>query len=67
MNEYKVYTKSGYWRIDAYDDADAMRKALWFCWRDNEEFVKIVREKSSNPYTLRIAVIDNKTFESYTI
>jgi hypothetical protein len=67
MNEYKVYTKSCYWLIYADDDVDAVRKALWFCWRDNEEFVKIVRENYSNPYTLRIAVIDNKTFESYTI
>ena len=67
MNEYKVYTKSCYWLIYADDDVDAVRKALWFCWRDNEEFVNIVRENYSNPYTLRIAVIDNKTFESYTI
>ena len=67
MNEYKVYTKSCYWLIYADDDVDAVRKALWFCWRDNEELVKIVRENYSNPYTLRIAVIDNKTFESYTI
>ena len=67
MNEYKVYTQTGWWRIDASDDVEAMRKALWFCWRDNEEFVKIVRDNLSSPYTLRIAVIDNKTFESYTI
>ncbi len=67
MNEYKVFTKTGNWRIEAVDDVDAVRKALWFCRRDNEEFVKIVRENYSNPYTLRIAVIDNKTFESYTI
>ena len=67
MNEYKVYIKTGWWRIDASDDVEAMRKALWFCWRDNEEFVKIVRDNLSSPYTLRIAVIDNKTFESYTI
>ncbi|MBQ2980094.1 MAG: hypothetical protein IJE18_08315 [Bacteroidaceae bacterium] len=67
MNEYKVYTKSCYWIIYADDDVEAMRKALWFCWRDEEEFVKIVRENYHSPYTLRIAVIDNKTFESYTI
>ena len=67
MNEYKVYTKTSWWRIDASDDVEAMRKALWFCWRDNEEFVNIVRDNLSSPYTLRIAVIDNKTFESYTI
>ena len=67
MNEYKVYTKTGWWRIEASDDVEAMRKALWFCWRDNEEFVKIVRDNLSSHYTLRIAVIDNKTFESYTI
>lgn len=67
MNEYKVYTKTSWWRIDASDDVDALRRALWYCWRDNEEFVKIVRENLSSPYTLRIAVIDNKTFESYTI
>ena len=33
----------------------------------SEEFVWIVRENYHSPYTLRIAVIDNKTFESYTI
>ena len=44
MNEYKVYTKSNWWRIEANDDVEAMRKALWFCYRDDEEFVKIVRE-----------------------
>ena len=31
MNEYKVYTKTSWWRIDASDDVEAMRKALWFC------------------------------------
>lgn len=67
MNEYKVYTKTSWWRIDAEDDVDALRRALWYCWRDNEEFVKIVRENYCSPYTLRIAVIDNRTFESYTI
>lgn len=67
MNEYKVYTKSNWWRIEADDDVEAMRKALWFYYRDDEEFVKIVRENYHSPYTLRIAVIDNKTFESYTI
>lgn len=67
MNEYQVYTKSNWWRIEADDDVEALRKALWFCYRDDEEFVKIVRENYHSPYTLRIAVIDNKTFESYTI
>ena len=50
MNEYKVYTKTGWWRIDASDDVEAMRKALWFCWRDNEEFVKIVRDNLSSAH-----------------
>ena len=35
MNEYKVYTKSNWWRIEADDDVEAMRKALWFCYRDD--------------------------------
>ena len=51
MNEYKVYTKSNWWRIEADDDVEAMRKALWFCYRDDEEFVKIVRENYHSPGT----------------
>ena len=67
MKKYKVFTDKGSWLIEALDDYDAMRLALFYSWRDDEELVKIVRENYSNPYTLRIAVIDNKTFESYTI
>lgn len=38
---YICYTNKGHWQFWASSDTDALRKALWFCWRDNETFIKV--------------------------
>lgn len=56
MKEYICYTKQSHWTFYADNDIDAMRLALFYCWRDGEDFVSI---KSPNNHTLRICLIDN--------
>ena len=56
MNNYTVFTDCGSWTIQADDIVDAMRKALWYSWRDNENFIKLVDEKHPR-YEYRIAQI----------
>ena len=41
MYEYVCYTKQGNWRFYADSDIDAMRLSLFYCWRDNEDFIKV--------------------------
>lgn len=53
--KYTCITKQGKWEFFADNDIDAMRKALWFCWRDGEDFVSI---QLPNNATLRICMID---------
>lgn len=59
LTEFKVYTNKGSWAIEAdtTDVRDALRKALWFCWRDGEEFDHM--ESSTGNTSYRIAVIYN--------
>ena len=38
MFKFKVFTDKGSWLIEAESVNDAFRKALWFCWRDGEDF-----------------------------
>lgn len=38
MLKFKVFTDRGSWLIEAESVNDAFRKALWFCWRDGEDF-----------------------------
>ncbi len=57
MYEYRCYTTLGSWTFNADDDHEAMRKALWFCWRDNEGFHYV--ERVSLGYKLSIARFDN--------
>lgn len=63
--EYKVFTDKGWWRIDGDTDdiKDALRKALWFCWRDGEEFKYMT--SLSGKMVIRIAVISGDDF--YTL
>ena len=63
MEKYKVFTDKGSWTIEANDDFDAMRKALYFCWRDSENFRRM--ESVKFHYTLQISIIENNQF--YTI
>lgn len=57
MKKYKVFTDKGSWGIEALDDYDAMRLALFYCWRDDEKFHHIIREDSFAKYELRIAIV----------
>ena len=54
MKEYICYTKQGHWTFYADNDIDAMRLALFYCWRDGEDFDRVELGKYSNSYTLRI-------------
>lgn len=65
MNNYKVFTEKGTWTIDATDDLDALRIALWLCWRDGERFKTMQYIGGARRYTVAVAVIDNNEF--YTI
>lgn len=62
MDNYKVFTDKGKWTIEANDDFDAMRKALYFCWRDGENFSHM--ESVKFHYTLHISIIHNNQFYS---
>lgn len=59
MNEYYCHTKQGKWKFFADDDIDAMRLALFYCWRDDEDFLKIESGIFSKKKTLRICMIDD--------
>ena len=41
MQEYICHTNRGKWKFYAEDDIDAMRVALYYCYLDGEEFIKI--------------------------
>ena len=65
--EYKCYTNKGSWKLLAHNDHEAMRKALYFCWRDDENFDRLEYNRCGEHYILRIAVVDLKTHESWSI
>lgn len=58
MYEYICTTKQGKWKFYADNDTDAMRLALFYSWRDGEDFIKVQSNFSGQPYTLRICMID---------
>ena len=58
MYEYICYTKQGNWRFYADSDIDAMRLALFYSWRDNEDFIRVESATLGKPYTLRLCKID---------
>ena len=58
MYEYVCYTKQGNWRYCADSDLDAVRLALYYSWRDNEDFIKVESATLGKPYTLRLCKID---------
>lgn len=51
---YKAFTDRGYWLYEAQDDIDAMRLALYYCYRDGEQFRYLVRYGSGGEYVVRI-------------
>ena len=58
MYEYVCYTKQGNWRYYADSDLDAVRLALYYSWRDNEDFIRVESATLGKPYTLRLCKID---------
>ena len=58
MYEYVCYTKQGNWRYYADSDLDAVRLALYYSWRDNEDFIKVESATLGKPYTLHLCKID---------
>ena len=58
MYEYVCYTIQGQWKFYADTDQDALRLALFYSWRDGEDFIKVVSNFGGQPYTLRICKID---------
>ena len=60
MQEYICHTNRGNWKFYAEDDIDAMRVALYYCWRDGTDFIKVESGIFSKRKTLRICCIDDK-------
>ena len=61
MYEYVCYTNVRKWKFYADSDIDAMRLALFYCWRDGEDFIKIETGIFTSKHkTLRICLIDDK-------
>jgi len=58
MYEYICYTKQGKWKFYADNDIDSLRLALFYCWRDGEDFIKVESNFGGKPYTLRLCMID---------
>lgn len=58
MFEYKCFTRQGSWRFYADSDTDALRLALFYCWRDGEDFIKVQNNFGGQSYTLRLCKID---------
>ena len=66
MYEYKCYTNQGSWKFYADTDTDALRLALFYCWRDGEDFIRVESSFGGQSYTLRLCKID-KTNSIQTI
>ena len=67
MKEYTCYTRQGKWKLVADTDIDAMRQALYYCWRDDEDFIRLEFRKGAENYTLSIFHIDNNSHECFTL
>ena len=65
MNEYTCYTRQGKWKLTADSDIDAMRTALYYCWRDDEDFIRLEFRKGAENYTLSIFHIDNNSHSKF--
>ena len=67
--EYKCYTNKGSWKFTTTDESarEAMRLALYYCWRDGEVFDRIEYNRRGEHYVLRINYIDLKKGECFTI
>lgn len=61
MKTYKCHTKNNWWTFEANDDLDAVRLALYYCWRDGETF-KSVETWSGN--SILLCIIDNNIIKA---
>lgn len=57
MTNYKCITKQGHWYFQAHDHMDALRLALFYCWRDGEDFVSVQPTGGGGDFTLRAVLI----------
>ena len=64
MKEYTCYTRQGKWKLTADSDMDAMRTALYYCWRDNEDFIRLEFRKGAENYTLSLTVFVSPLLQS---
>lgn len=67
MYEYICTTKQGKWKFYADNDTDAMRLALFYSWRDGEDFIRVEYCKGCENYTLSILHIDKRDHECFTL
>ena len=66
MEEYILHTNRGKFKIQAKDDTDALRLGLYYAWRDEESFLSLERNAKGEHYTIKIAIIDHNTNNSWT-
>lgn len=67
QREYTCITQNGKFTFYALNDFEAIRLSLFYCWRDDETFVRVEYHHGGESYTLRISYIDNNTHESFTL
>ena len=65
MKLYTCYTDRGKWDFEAYNDKDAIRLALYYCWQSGEDFIKIEGRKGFVPYTLCLCKIDKSNIPTF--
>ena len=65
MKLYTCYTDRGKWDFEAYNDKDAIRLALYYCWQWGEDFIKIEGHKGFGPYTLCLCKIDKSNLPTF--
>lgn len=58
MLKFKVFTDKGHWMIEADTVTDAFRKALWFAWRDGEEFLYMESDSIARGLTYHLCAED---------
>ena len=63
--QYTCHTDRGKWNFEAYNDKDALRLALFYCWRDDEDFIKVEGYKGFIPYTLCLCKIDKSNLPTF--
>ncbi len=65
MKLYTCYTDRGKWDFEAYNDKDAIRLALYYCWQWGEDFIKIEGRIGFVHYTLCLCKIDKSNLPTF--